>query len=100
MEATKLDEAQIAAAMSKLQGWTLHDGKLHREYEFVNFVAAFSFMTGVALVVQEMNHHPAWFNSWNVVRVDLVTHDLGAVSSLDVKLAHAMDELAARQSAE
>jgi 4a-hydroxytetrahydrobiopterin dehydratase len=44
-----------------------------------------------------MDHHPEWFNVYNKVRVDLTTHDAGGISALDVKLAHAMDELAQRQ---
>jgi 4a-hydroxytetrahydrobiopterin dehydratase len=53
-------------------------------------------MTGAALVAQAMNHHPEWFNVWNTVRVDLATHDAGGITALDVKLAHAMEELAGR----
>ena len=99
MEPTRLNDSQIAAALEKLPGWTLQEGKMHREYKFANFVGAFIFMTGVALIAQEMDHHPEWFNAWNLVRVDLATHDVGGVSSLDAKLAYAMEELAGRQGA-
>ena len=95
----KLSETEIATALSKLSGWKLEGGKLHREYKFANFVAAFSFMTGVALVAQEMDHHPEWSNVWNTVRVDLATHDVGGITALDAKLAVAMEELAERQLA-
>jgi 4a-hydroxytetrahydrobiopterin dehydratase len=95
----KLTESEIAAALERLPGWRLEGGKLHREYKFDDFVAAFSFMTGVALVAQGMDHHPEWFNVWSTVRVDLSTHDAGGVTTLDVTLADAMDELAGRQSA-
>ena len=93
----KLRKPEIAAALSKLPGWKLESGKLHREYEFVDFVAAFGFMTGAALVAQGMDHHPEWFNVWNKVRIDLATHDAGGVTALDVTLAHSMEELAGRQ---
>ena len=95
----KLTESEIATALAKLPGWRLEAGKLHREYKFDDFVAAFSFMSGVALVAQGMDHHPEWFNVWSTVRVDLATHDAGGVTALDVTLADAMDELAGRQSA-
>jgi 4a-hydroxytetrahydrobiopterin dehydratase len=93
----KLSESEIAVALSKLPGWKLQGGKLHREYEFVDFVAAFSFMTGAALVAQGMDHHPEWFNVWNKVQIALATHDAGGVTTLDVKLAHSMEDLAGRQ---
>lgn len=38
-----LSEDQVQAALP--QGWSVADAKLHREFEFANFVAAFGFMT-------------------------------------------------------
>jgi 4a-hydroxytetrahydrobiopterin dehydratase len=92
----KLSETEIAAALAKLPEWKLEGGKLHREYKFPDFVAAFAFMTGAALTAQAMDHHPEWFNVWNTVRVDLTTHDAGGVTKLDVELAAAMEKLAGR----
>lgn len=94
----KLTETELATALSKLPEWKLESGKLHREYKFTNFVAAFGFMTAAALVAQASDHHPEWFNAWNVVRIDLATHDAGGVTALDVKLAHSMEELAGNQA--
>jgi 4a-hydroxytetrahydrobiopterin dehydratase len=93
----KLSRAKLAIALSKLPDWKLKGGKLHREYKFADFVAAFGFMTGAALVAQGMDHHPEWFNVWNTVRVGLATHDAGGITTRDVALAHSMEELAARQ---
>jgi 4a-hydroxytetrahydrobiopterin dehydratase len=93
----KLSEGEVALAVSKLPGWKVEHDKLHREYAFVDFVAAFAFMSGAALVAQAMDHHPEWFNVWNKVRIDLVTHDAGGITALDVKLAYSMEELAKRQ---
>jgi 4a-hydroxytetrahydrobiopterin dehydratase len=92
----KLTETEIAMALSDLTAWKVEGGKLHREYKFEDFVAAFGFMTGAALVAQSMDHHPEWFNVWNTVRVDLGTHDAGGITALDVKLAHSMEKLASR----
>jgi 4a-hydroxytetrahydrobiopterin dehydratase len=91
---TKLDDAAITAELATLPGWTLVAGKLHREYQFANFVTAFGFMAAVALVAEKMDHHPEWFNVYRTVRVDLATHDAGGISAFDFKLARAMDELA------
>jgi len=95
----KLTDNELKSELSKLGEWTLEGGKLHREYEFADFVAAFGFMASAALVAQALDHHPEWFNVWNKVRVDLTTHDAKGISLLDVKLAHAMDDLARRQPA-
>jgi 4a-hydroxytetrahydrobiopterin dehydratase len=93
----KLTESELARELSGLPDWKVEGGKLHCEYAFADFVAAFGFMASAALVAQAMDHHPEWFNVWNKVRIDLMTHDAGGITLLDVKLAHSMEELALRQ---
>ena len=92
----KLNAKRIAIGLSKLPAWKIRSGKLHREYQFADFVTAFGFMSSAALVAQRMNHHPEWFNVWNTVRIDLTTHDAGGISALDLTLAQIMEELAGR----
>ena len=92
-ETVNLTETQVSEAVSSLAGWELRDGKLHREFQFRNFVEAFGFMSRVALVAEKMNHHPEWFNVWNTVRIDLSTHDVGGLSSRDAELAKAISAL-------
>jgi len=93
----RLGEAELAVEMRKLTDWRGESGKLHREYEFADFVAAFAFMAGAALVAQGMDHHPEWSNVFNKVRIGLATHDAAGITARDVELAHAMEELARRQ---
>ena len=93
----KLSKTKLARKLSKLPGWKIKGGKLHREYVFVAFVAAFGFMTSAALVAQTMDHHPEWFNVWNRVTIDLVTHDAKGITRLDLELAQSLDALALRQ---
>ncbi len=89
-----LTSEEIEEALTPLAGWSLADGKLHRTYQFGDFVEAFGFMTRAALVAERMNHHPEWFNVYNKVIVDLTTHDAGGVTELDLQLAKKMEELA------
>ena len=58
------------------------------------FSAAFGFMTRVALIAENRDHHPEWFNVYNRVSVDLQTHDAGGLTELDFELAQAMDRAA------
>jgi 4a-hydroxytetrahydrobiopterin dehydratase len=90
----KLSDAAIRDALAGLPGWTLAEGKLHREYRFPDFVAAFGFMTRAALVAEKLDHHPDWQNVYNRVVVDLWTHDAGGITERDLTLARRMDELA------
>ncbi len=48
-------------------------------------------MSRVALVAEQLNHHPEWFNVYNRVEVTLSTHDAGGITELDFKLAKKMD---------
>jgi len=98
--AQKLTDAQITSALAKLAGWSLKDGKFHREFKFADFSAAWGFMSRVALAAEQMNHHPEWFNVWNTVRIDLSTHDVGGLSDRDVKLAERINTLAGGERGE
>lgn len=92
--APKLSAAEIETALRALSGWSLVDGKLHRELAFRDFSAAFGFMTRVALAAEASDHHPDWSNVWNRVVVDLHTHDAGGITEKDVALAKRISELA------
>jgi len=92
-ERSKLSEAQIASALSSLQGWTIANGKLHKEFRFKDFNEAFGFMTRIALIAEAMNHHPEWFNVYNRVTIDLTTHDVGGISNLDFAFAEKVEKL-------
>jgi 4a-hydroxytetrahydrobiopterin dehydratase len=92
-ERKKLIEKEIAPALKKLGGWSVSRGKLHKEFTFKNFVEAFGFMTSVALIAEGMNHHPEWSNVYNKVIIDLTTHDVGGLSSLDFQFASKVDNL-------
>ena len=65
-----------------------------KTFEFADFVAAFGFMTRVALVAERMNHHPEWFNVYRRVEVKLTTHDAGGITELDFELARVMEAAA------
>ena len=90
---SKLSTSEISSALETLLSWSLEDAKLTREFRFADFSEAFAFMTRVALLAETMNHHPEWSNVWNRVRVQLTTHDAGAITQRDVDLAAAMNRL-------
>ena len=93
MPAKKLSEVEITALLPKLKGWTVVNGKLHREFACKDFVTAFGNMTRAALVAEKMDHHPEWFNVWNKVVIDLTTHSVKGISDYDFKLAEKFNEI-------
>ena len=93
MPVEPLDTAQKSALSTTLPNWVVDGNRLHRDLHFNSFVEAFGFMAKVALLAESKNHHPNWSNVYNRVSIDLTTHDLGGLSSLDVELASAIDAL-------
>ena len=93
-----LSNEAIQAALSELVEWTVKDGKLHRTFKFKHFAQAFGFMTEVAIVAEKQDHHPEWFNVYNKVVVDLVSHDSKGITPRDIRLARSMDAIASLRS--
>jgi 4a-hydroxytetrahydrobiopterin dehydratase len=93
----KLTGEARKAALAGLAGWSEVAGRdaITKKFVFGDFNAAFGFMTRAALVAEKLDHHPEWFNVYKNVEVTLSTHDAGGVTELDIKLAEAMDRLAA-----
>ena len=73
--------------------WQVVDGQLHREFRFADFSEAFGFMARVALVAEQLNHHPDWSNSWNRVVIDISSHDEGGITELCVTFATKVTQL-------
>ena len=93
MTAQRLSAPEQQALKEELPAWTQQGQTLQRNFVFQDFVEAFGFMSRVALLAEQRNHHPDWNNVYNRVSITLTTHDLDGLSSLDVDLARAIDAL-------
>ena len=93
MGLVKLSDSEIKDGMKELNGWTILNGKLHKEIEFADFDEAWKFMTIAVVEIQKMNHHPEWFNVYNKLVIDLMTHDVGGISENDMNLAKFLDKI-------
>jgi 4a-hydroxytetrahydrobiopterin dehydratase len=93
---TKLTDDQRRAALAALSNWKAVAGReaITRSFQFVDFNAAFGFMTRAALAAEKLDHHPEWFNVYNKVDVTLSTHDAGGLTERDIQLAGTMDTIA------
>jgi 4a-hydroxytetrahydrobiopterin dehydratase len=91
----RLSDAARANLPATLPHWTLSADRdaIQRSFKFADFSAAWGFMTRVALLAEQQDHHPEWFNVWNRVDITLSTHDAGGLSQRDIKLAQAIDAL-------
>ncbi|HWA80196.1 MAG TPA: 4a-hydroxytetrahydrobiopterin dehydratase [Acetobacteraceae bacterium] len=90
-----LDSAARAALAKELAEWAMAEGRdaIRRSLRFRDFSEAWGFMSRVALLAEQHNHHPEWSNVWNRVDITLATHDAGGLTERDVALARAIDAL-------
>ncbi len=89
----RLSPDEIDNEIKNLPGWSVVNDKLHREIEFDSFNQAFGFMTRAAMEIEKMNHHPEWFNVYNRLTIDLMTHDAGGITRNDINLAKILNSL-------
>ena len=94
-----LSDEERGKALEALPGWRYDEsaGAIWRDFAFVDFPAAFAFMTRSALAAEKADHHPDWSNSWNKVEIALTTHSAGGLTAKDVALAEAIEVLARGQ---
>ncbi len=88
-----IDNNQLTDFKVKNPSWTIYNKAIKKVFEFNNFIEAFSFMTKVALLSEKIDHHPNWQNTYNKVTIELTTHDIGGITTNDIKLAKAIDQL-------
>jgi len=93
MEPYLLQERELQELVVKIPGWEINPKQIKREFNFANFIEAFSFMTKVALICEKYNHHPNWENVYSKVIIKLNTHDLGGITNLDQTLASEINKI-------
>ena len=52
MEPYLLNDGELKELIAKIPGWEIKSENIIREFNFTNFIDAFSFMTKVALIVK------------------------------------------------
>ena len=93
MEPYLLQEGELEELVFKIPGWEINSNQIEREFNFGNFIEAFSFMTKIALICEKHNHHPNWENVYSKVIIKLSTHDLGGITNLDQTIASEINEI-------
>ena len=89
----ELSQEEVSVKLKELDGWSVMDKKLHKEFQFDSFNQAFGFMTRAAMEIEKMNHHPEWCNVYNKITIELTTHDAGGVTENDINLAKILNSL-------
>ena len=88
-----LNEVEIYQRLQNLQNWQIKDNQLSYTHQFQNFVEAINFVNCLVIPAETANHHPDIAISYNQVTINLTTHDLGGLTSLDFELATTISQL-------
>ncbi len=88
----RLGDAQIEAALSTLD-WQRDGDSLVKRVKRPSFRDALDFVNRVGQLAEQRDHHPDIDIRWNRVILRMSTHSAGGITSMDLELARAIDEL-------
>ncbi len=84
---------ELVEALVDLPRWSGDAHGLRRTVELPSFRQAVAALVAIADVAEALDHHPDVDLRWRTLHLHLVTHSAGAVTPLDVQLAHRIDAL-------
>ena len=90
----RLTQEEIEMLLKEVKGWEVVDSHhLSKEYTFKKYLEAVQFVTQLAAIAEEQNHHPDIYLTWGKVRVEIYTHVVNGLSDNDFILAAKYDAL-------
>ena len=91
-----LTEADMLNGKYKTLSWGISEKNLSKTFVFKDFTEAFAFMSEVAKIAEELDHHPDWSNSWNTVEISITNHQAGGITEVDLYMCARIEETAER----
>jgi 4a-hydroxytetrahydrobiopterin dehydratase len=82
-----LSSTEIEDVLRAHPEWKVKDGKLTREWTFINFAEAMAFVNRIAAIAEDAGHHPDIDIRYNRVLLALVSHDAGGITKRDATMA-------------
>ena len=87
MAMATLTDAEIAAGLADLPGWSREGDEIVKTFDCGTFAAAVAFVVRIGFFAEHADHHPDLDVRWKRVRVALTTHDAGGLTAKDIDLA-------------
>jgi 4a-hydroxytetrahydrobiopterin dehydratase len=88
-----LEREEAENLLKDLQGWTLEDGKITKQYSFKNYYQTLAFVNATAWISHREDHHPDILVGYNTCRVSYKTHAIEGLSENDFICAAKVDAL-------
>ena len=89
-----LSAVEISSRLVTVPDWQIEAGELVRTFIFKDFRASLAFVNRVGELAESAGHHPDIDIRYNKVRLALVTHDAGGITTKDLDLAVDADKFA------
>lgn len=90
----RLTEEQISERLEKLEGWSLQDDKwIVRKYRFKEYLDGVEFVSKIAKISEDVQHHPLISIDYKMVTVKLSSWQAKGLTDLDFKLASDYDRV-------
>jgi 4a-hydroxytetrahydrobiopterin dehydratase len=86
-----LSADDVGTAIGELDDWSGDTSAISRTASLATFPAAIEVVDRVAVVAEELNHHPDIDIRWRTVTFTLSTHSEGGVTDKDITLAKRID---------
>ena len=93
-----LDADAVAALVAAHPSWRLEGGHLVREVTLPDYQHGVDLVVAQAALAASLDHHATLTLDYDRLRIELWTHDRGALTALDERFAAAFDELVARSA--
>jgi len=88
-----LDAEAVRTELDGLDGWAGDPAGIGRTVELPGFREAIGVVDRVAVVADELDHHPDIDIRWRVLTFRCTTHSVGGVTRRDIELARRIDEI-------
>ncbi|MGI5214542.1 4a-hydroxytetrahydrobiopterin dehydratase [Plantactinospora sp. CA-290183] len=88
-----LDVEAVRTGLERLDGWSGDPAGIVRTVELPGFSDAVGVVDRVAVVAEELDHHPDIDIRWRTVTFRCCTHSVGGVTRRDFELAGQIDEI-------
>jgi 4a-hydroxytetrahydrobiopterin dehydratase len=89
-----LNENEINQKLSNLRGWEYANNQISKTYTLKDFESAMRLVNQVAMLAENLNHHPDMDIRYSKVAFHISTHSEGGVTEKDFNLAKKIESTA------
>ncbi len=88
-----LNDNEIRERVGALEGWSVVEKSIVKEFTLGDFIEAIGFVNKVAILAEKADHHPDILIEYKRVTLTLSTHSEGGLTNKDFRLAGEIDDL-------